>query len=410
MELLATESEWRCHMPANAINAANEAGRSPHTARLFHMPTALDWRHPAVMKQLGVADVLMFQRNVILPEVHEAMRYWRAVGKVVLTDIDDAYQDLPPSNPAHAYWIRNRMGLEMAPLDAFAEGLRCSDALTSPSKVILEDWKHIVPGFWLPNYCRRAGYDLLVPKPQGAPDIAFDYDVSDPAKPQFRGQLRDGTENTVVIGWGGSISHLDSWLFSGVVEALDRLFEKWPQARLKFCGHESRLDYVFERWGDKVIRQTGVRPEHWPQVVGSFDVGLAPLDMRKLEPWREGAPVASYDERRSWLKGIEYLCAGVPWVGSKSATYNDLVRHGTLVDSTPEAWFKALDHKLTNLTAEKRLAWEKRTWALKRFTMEGNLGSYIDTLGRIAAQKTVAGGSRLPGVTYVLPTLSPGAV
>lgn len=69
------------------MNAAHEDGLTPHTAQLFHMPTALDWNHPAVQAQIGKADVLVFQRNVIVKEVWDAMDYWRALQKLVVVDL-----------------------------------------------------------------------------------------------------------------------------------------------------------------------------------------------------------------------------------------------------------------------------------------------------------------------------------
>ena len=55
-------------------------------------------------------------------------------------------------------------------------------------------------------------------------------------------------------------------------------------------------DFVLKRWGDRVIRQAGVKPEHWPLVLSTFDIGVAPLETLPLDPpWREGAPLASYD-------------------------------------------------------------------------------------------------------------------
>jgi len=399
-------SQWRAKIPADSINAEHEAGRCPHTARLFLMPTALDWAHPQVNALLGAADVIIFQRNVLIPPVWEAMDYWRAIGKAVLVDLDDHYPGLPPSNPAYNYWIRNGPGLEPEPVAALAEGLRHADGLTSPSKVILKDWEHIVPGYWLPNWTFRAWYAPFGQKPMGAGDFLIDYEakeVNGKQTPTLRALPRPNSEGTIILGWGGSISHVDSWLASGVMDALTRLFEKYPQLRLKFCGHEARLDRWLAPFGERVLRQGGVGPKDWPHVVSTFDIGLAPLDTRPIPPWREGAPVASYDERRSWLKGVEYLSAGVPWVGSKSLTYNDLARWGTLVDNTPEAWFGALDWMLANLAREKEKAWDRRRWALKRVAFEPNVSNYFDTFGRVLADKAVREGSQLPGIYYVEP-------
>lgn len=395
-------SAWRCEIPSSAMNAEHAAGRTPHTGKLYYLPTALNWHDPQTQKALGYADVLSFQRNILTPEVYAAMDYWRALGKLVTVDIDDHYGDLPPSNPAHGYWIRNLGGMPLPPVAALEEGMRHADALTTPSKVLCQDWEHVVPAYYIPNYTRRAWYEPLMQKPLGAPDLVFGYEQGTDGALTLTAPRRDGSEGWVILGWGGSISHVDSWLYSGIVEALDRLFEKRPNVRLKFCGHETRLDYIFQRWGDRVLRQGGVRPEHWPAVVSTFDVGLAPLDTRPLDPpWRPGAPVAAYDERRSWLKGIEYLSAGVPWVASDSLTYTDLRRHGTLVANTADAWFRALDNKVEHLAAEKHLAWDLRRLALKRYTMEANANAYGDVFGRIIAEKNVRAGARLPGVRYV---------
>src|SRR3990167_3199383 len=332
MELLLTE--WRCKIPSDSVNAEYEAGRTPHTAQLVYLPTALDFQHPKVHNILGRADILIFQRNSLTPDVWSAMSYWRTLGKIVTVDLqsDDHYPALPPSNPAFRYWIQNQGNMPTYPPDALMEGMRHVDALTSPSKILLKDYDHIVPGFWLPNWPRRAWYEKCNPKPLGAKDIQFGY-YPDPENGQnvlFQGHYRDKSEDWIVLGWGGSISHVDSFVYSGIIEALDVMFEKYPNLRLKFCGYESRLDYLLDRWGDKVIKQLGVKPEHWPFVVSTFDIGIAPLDMRVV-PSNTGKPGEvmweggqySYDERRSWLKGIEYMAACVPWLATRSETYED---------------------------------------------------------------------------------------
>ena len=394
-------SQWRALSPSDCINAEHAAGRTTMTAKLFYMPSALNWRHPEVTRKIGEGDVLIFQRNVIVQDVWQAMDYWRALGRAVIVDLDDGYPMLPPSNPAYPYWILNKIGMEPDPTDALAEGLRHADALTSPSKVILKDWEHITRGYWLPNWTRRAWFEGLDQRPLGVPDLELYYDES-VSPPQIKTRIRPDTEGAIIIGWGGSISHVDSWLFSGIVEALDRILEKHKTARLKFCGYEQRLDFVLNRWGDRVIRQTGVKPEHWPMVLSTFDIGVAPTETMPIDPpWREGAPIASYDERRSWLKAVEYMTAGVPWIASRSQTYSELAHMGRVVDNTSDAWFAALDDTITNLAAHKRIAWEHRRWAMKRLTLEGNIGKYQGIMERIIAESQTRKGAKLPGITYV---------
>jgi glycosyltransferase involved in cell wall biosynthesis len=209
----------------------------------------------------------------------------------------------------------------------------------------------------------------------------------------------------IVLGWGGSLSHVDSWLESGIIPALDNVFTDYPQARLKFCGHEDRLDdLVFKRWGDRVIKHWGVKPEDWPLVISTFDIGLAPLDTRPLDPpWREGAPIAAYDERRSWLKAAEYLCAGVPYAATRSRTYEDLNGRGHMVINGVDNWTATLTGMVRNLAEEKRAAWHTRKWALNKLTFEANVNRYSDIVGRMQAAKYATRKIHLPGITYIDP-------
>lgn len=392
-------SQWRSLSPADAVNAAHERGETPHTMKLFWLPTALNWHHPDVQRKIGMGDVLVFQRNAIAPEVWEAMDYWRALGKAVIVDIDDHYPMIPPSNPAFNPWIRNVHNQNPDPITSFTEGLKHADGLMSPSKAILQDWSSIIKGYYQPNLCTRKWYEMIDQRPLGAPDVSFDYDEDK----QLRAEIKKGTEGQIILGWGGSISHVDSWLYSGIMEALDHTFAEFPQVRLKFCGSEGRLDSYFKQWGDKIVKQGGVGHADWPVVISSFDIGLAPLDTRPLDPYLPGSPTASYDERRSWLKGIEYLCAGVPWLGSRSLTYNDLSGKGSLVENTAQAWRDALAYTIRNLEEEKREAWHRRKWALKALTLEGQIANHLSVYERIMTDKQVSDNrAHLPDVIYNL--------
>lgn len=369
----------------------------------------MDFNHPSVQQIFGKADAIIYQRNVLTPDVLASMDYWRALGKIVTIDLilDDHYPGLPPSNPAHPFWILNKAGLPTDPVAALCEAMKHADALISPSKIILKDYEHLIPGYHLPNYPRRAWYENVTPKPYGVSDIEFGYSQDANGQVTFGGRERPDSKDWIVFGWGGSISHVDSWVYSGAIEALARIFQEYPNARLKFCGHEGRIDYLLNNFGDKVIRQQGVRPEHWPYVVASFDVGLAPLDMRPVPSntgkegevkWEGGD--YSYDERRSWLKGVEYLCAGVPWLATKCATYIDLERHGVLVENGEESWYKAMKDMVVNIKSRKILAADKKRWALKKFSMEANVQAYVDVYERIGNMKRSKGGSTLPNVLW----------
>jgi len=402
-------SEWRCHKLANAINWNNEQRPKefPHTAKMLLLPSALDIHHPKVQDMVGAGDVIVFQRNVLSEAIWRAMDYWRALNRVVLVDLDDHYPNIPASNPAFAHWHLNGLNLDPPAIERLRIGLRDhADALISPSKVILEDWDETVPGYYWPNYPSLLEYGDLKQKVTGGPDPIFV-----PEKDNLKVGLREGEdgaliEGDIIIGWGGSLSHVDSFKYSGVIEGMRRLMLENPKVKFKFCGHETRLDFLMSELPEgAVIRQPGVAPTQWPMVLQGFDIGIAPMDMRlvdsvvKEEP---GGPKYSYDERRSWLKLVEYLCAGVPFVATRCASYAELGRHGKLVDNMPDDWYAGLKSRVDSIALFKEEAWKARRWALKRLTIENNADRLIALYDRIGKDTQVRkGAARLPDVLYV---------
>ena len=408
-------SHWRAHLLSNAINWKHEQNpnKFPHAAKMFAMKSALDWHHPEVQRQLGWADVIVFQRNVIAQAIWDTQDYWRALGKIVLVDLDDGYSCIPASNPAFPHWHLNTPGLDPHPVEALEKGLKHADALISPNKAILKDWEHVVDGFYWPNYPSLLDYAGLPMKQIGSPDVSFKYPsgkevakLEDGERPELIAEVRKGTHGKTIIGWGGSISHVDSFMYSGVIPALARLLEERDDVLFKFCGNESRLNFLLEELPeDKLIRQDGVVPKDWPSVLPTFDIGIAPMDMRPVEGKTESEiNEYSYDERRSYLKIVEYLCAGIPFVATDCLPYRELGQYGKLVKNTEEAWYEALKARVDSLQFFKKEAQDRKPWALKRYTIENNAERLIALYIKIGESAQAKEGMRLPNTAYVDPS------
>lgn len=350
-------SQWRALSPADVLNRSGK-----HTAKLVYIQSFADYSNPAVQDLVGSAQVIVVQRNLIDRSIIDAIDYWRGLRRAVVADLDDDYPSLPHSNPAHEFWIKNAQKLSESPVALLTEGLRHCDGLTSPSKVILDDWKDVVPGYWVPNYAQGNWYLNVQPQ-----------------------KLQPGV---VTIGWGGSVSHYDSWIFSGIKEALEQVCKERTQVRIKICGNDPRLANLLNIPKEQLVLQTGVSPQQWPHIVKTFDIGIAPLDMR------EG--YKSYDNHRSWIKAMEYLICGVPWIASKSNVYAELAEHGAVVENTPEQWHDALIKAIDNIEFLKRDAKRKRKfgWGL---TLENNLDKLVETYERIG----LAAMPQLPQAFYV---------
>lgn len=351
-------SEWRCAIPLRTINKSKE-----HTA------VAINWEHfghfemAKVQDTVMSCDVILYQRNLFCEPYFSAVEYFQGLGKPVILDLDDAYPILPWSNPAHGFWIQNARKLELPPLEGLEIGVELADAVSSPSKLICQDWAHLSTPMWIPNFAQGEWYRGL------------------PGKSE---ELKD----RIVIGWGGSISHYDGFWLSGVRQALESVCKRRPEVVFKFCGNDGRIYLQLPVGMGQKVWQQGVPPPDWPKVISTFDIGLAPLDL-----------VGPYESRKSWLKGVEYMLAKVPWIGSDGPSYSDLREHGHLVGNSPAEWEEGIEFMIANLDQEKeRASTEVHDYA-QTLTMENNVGYYAQVAKKVMVLRQSKTG--LPGLMYV---------
>ena len=128
----------------------------------------------------------------------------------MIGDFDDAFNYMPKSNAGYKYWIQGKYPYKDAkgktrwtnirphPLVQFRESLSSLDAFTVSSELLVEDWKEFNRStYYLPNY-------IYLDRYSGA--LASDH-------------------NEVVIGWGGSATHLESFKSTKNFPALQRIFQ-----------------------------------------------------------------------------------------------------------------------------------------------------------------------------------------
>jgi glycosyltransferase involved in cell wall biosynthesis len=312
-------SEWRCKMPADALNKSGK-----HHASLIDK-NAFQQNIPEAQAVLKDADVIVIQRDLwgtTLPLI----QYWKDAGKTVIVDFDDAYQYTHPSNISYAFWIKGEIQLTYPdgatgsaimtppPLEQFRWGLSMCDAVTMPSKVLCKDWSAYADTRYLPNYIDAARYTSVL------------------------AQEHEG----IIIGWGGSVSHFQSFTESGVLAALKRVCKALPQVKVMICGDKRVADQITIPDGQKIF-QPFVPVNEWPKVLSNFDIGLAPLQ-------------GLYDDRRSWIKVLEYMVMKIPWVASAGAAYQELSEYGRLVKNTPKNWESAILEMVDHLAEAREIA------------------------------------------------------
>lgn len=339
-------SEWRCAVPTRALNRTRH-----HSAQMVGIEDFAR-QTPATQTICQEADVIVVQRN-LFNAVLAAILHWKARDKIVVADFDDAYDLMPPTNGSHAFWFKGQVRkpdgstttVDPLPLEQFKWGLKLGHGATVPSKRLADDWRAFTDVHYLPNYIDLDNY-RVAPR-----------------------ESHDG----IWIGWGGSVSHLQSFTGSGILAALKRVCRARPQVRVLIHGSDRR---VFEQLplpeGQKILHPW-VPYTEWPRQLAKFDIGLAPLH-------------GPYDERRSWIKVLEYLVMKIPWIASDGPAYADLRSYGWLVKNTPAAWERVLLDMVDHLDDYRQeAAREPYLFGISQ-AIDANVDKLIATYENIAAR------------------------
>ena len=304
-------SEWRCAIPYRAINKS-----SGHEAKMLDVGSWIVGT-PEAKEKSWWADVIVVQR-LFLGQALVAMEFWKARDKIIIGDVDDAYDLMPRHVPTYRFWqeglsrvtINGKEMLkkmEFTPVEQLIWGAKLCHAVATPSKILTRDWSKYIgdKAIYVPNYTELNHY-LLRHRPMPNP-------------------------NLTIIGWGGSLSHYDSFKHSGVVPALIKLLNKKPNVVLCLAGGVRQISTLFIRDvnPDQILVKEWVPYAQWPSILADFQIGLIPL-------------YGPYDQRRSPIRPLEYAAMGIPWIGSKSKVYDEFESLGTQVDNTEDAWYKAI--------------------------------------------------------------------
>lgn len=358
-------SRWRVSTPYNAINGRNWE----HKARIA---SAQDWlkQSEEAIKLCQWADLISIQRVAIATSL-ESVRHWRSQGKAVIIDYDDDYFRINKSNAAYKFWGKGNVDITSAdglkfespmethPVYQFIEGLKACTAATMPSSLLAKDAREYTPAYLVPNFFEKRLYPEQNKRP---------YD-----------------ENRIVIGWGGSLSHLESFEHSGVIPALKNILAERENVYLLIVGDE-RVTKKLKELGlreDRLLHHPYVSYDRWYKTLQLYDIGIAPLAME-------------YDMRRSWIKVAEYMIMGIPFVATNGEPYfyeeignpvsGLFVSQGDSDKSDKPNqvdWEKCLKATIDNLEPLKESAQENSDTFFKVFDIENNVESMIEVYQEI---------------------------
>lgn len=228
-------------------------------------------------------DTIIMQR-MMNEGLSEHIKKARAVGQVIINDVDDWYWGLDPSNGAWKASHPKHSPKEN--INHYRGILGVSDLLLASTPFLYERM-----GEWNDNV-------LLFPNTVDTKAFAkHDHAVND----------------HVSIGWVGSTAHRsgDLQILRGVLHQMTTTQSTTTQVRYYHGGwHEHSPSFWDEAGVSKCLVDTEplCDPERYPSLM-KMDVGIAPLSSKP------------FNEAKSEIKLLEYSASGIPWVASGTHSY-----------------------------------------------------------------------------------------
>ena len=163
-------------------------------------------------------------------------------------------------------------------------------------------------------------------------------------------------ENTVVVGWAGSITHIAD--LEPMSDAINTILQQNPNSLIgMYCDPEMAMHFCLNSWGLAENRYFLIPPtsfKYYPEKLSYFDIGLAPIKN------------CAFNRCKSDLRLIEMGAMGVPYVASKVAPYYRFHLQtkgvGGYIAETTEEWVEK-----TSLLIRKTQERELRGLTLKNY-------------------------------------------
>jgi glycosyltransferase involved in cell wall biosynthesis len=307
-------TEMRCVQPAAYLSAA---GWSVKTA--------------CVYRQMPVAEkIIVFHRVVADTMTLRAMRIARAMGCMVLYDIDDLLFE----GEAEIHLAQISAGnTTQSVAGGYLKAIASSDLVTCSTTYLRDRIRQFHPSVKIMRNGLSADFVETAQKTQR---VARD--------PQ-----------PITLGYFSGSKHHDHD-FAIIQPALLRLLYTEPQARLLLVG-KLNYDQAFLTFGDRFEYRPFVPYKEFMAIPGEVDVNLAPLDVE--DPFAQA---------RSALKYIEAGAFGVPTVASPTQTYVEAIKHkenGLLSDK--DSWFDMLSLIFADMSLRHRLGQAARADVLENY-------------------------------------------
>lgn len=251
-------------------------------------------------------DIIVLQR-VTARALVEAIPFLQAMGVRVVVEVDDDYASIPPWNVTYQLYHPKSSPDDNWDLLACAAQIADMVVVTTPA------------------LARRYGpHGRVRIVPNYVPERYFNY-ATEP-------------NDVPVVGWAGNLQvHAYDLRVTrgGVAAAVES-----TGAEFRLVGARDQAEYCRRELGlSELPVATGwFEFDTYPVGISDLDVGIVPLDG------------GTFNQAKSWLKGLEYAAVGVPFVASPTEPYRMLAETGIgdLAVDRNKDWRKATARLITD--------------------------------------------------------------
>jgi len=338
--------------PAEVINKTTE-----HHVDVFYIEDFRSNGNDCEKKCLE-SDIIVVERN-LFGDTLTMMQYYKVRNKNVAVYFDDSYPHIDNFNASYLFWHEGKVtgindetkvegvfNVVPHPISQFRWGNFIAKGIIVPSVQLAKDWSKYAKTYRSHIYLNLERYkneDILMP------------------------------HEDIIIGGGGSISHLNTFLDCKIFPAFKAICETFNNVRILTWG-DKRIYDLIDVPENKKIYVPFVEEGKYSALLRSLDIGVAPL-------------ATEFDMRRSWLKPLEFSICKVPWIASDLLPYSELRVYGKLVKNTKRDWEYGLSNLILNLDKYK----EKSRTDVYRFALEQswdkNIYKLIDIFEKIINSK-----------------------
>jgi glycosyltransferase involved in cell wall biosynthesis len=302
----------------------------------------VSWTDPAqASKLLPWHDTVIFYRVPALPDVIRLIATARALGKLVIYEIDDLLFD--PMYPPPIETYGGYVGIpEYRSLMQGMALMRAAAKLCDYAIASTEPLAHALQGLVRSGKCflHRNGLDSQNIVPHKLPD---------PAKKGY-----------VNLFYGSGTKAHNSDFTNEALPAIERILQEHPDVKLTIVGYLELPAEFLELYSKQIITIAPVKDvrAYW-NYLSLSDINLAVLTPDPMT------------DCKSELKWFEAACFGVPSVVSATQNYLDVLHEGedALIARTVEDWYQALKLLLTQPEKRRAMGLSARQRVLKEYSV-----------------------------------------